>query len=172
LLQAKDQGRNQVVQLGDGMSEEQDQKKSWWPFSSLNSKTLLEASLVTNVPLDVAVQKLRGFIADHGAKILRTAENEIRLEATDNNAGRNRRKDDQPVTFVIDVQLAQEHVDRTNSSGLAAGAYVQTNVNVLIRPRRERDRRRGRATERARLLLGSLKSYLMAKEAAADPAAV
>ena len=33
LLQAKDQGRNQVVQLGDGMMEEK-VKRSWWPFQS------------------------------------------------------------------------------------------------------------------------------------------
>ncbi|MEM6654814.1 MAG: diguanylate cyclase, partial [Planctomycetota bacterium] len=32
LLQAKDQGRNQVVQLGDGMTEPVE-KKSWWPFA-------------------------------------------------------------------------------------------------------------------------------------------
>jgi len=170
LLQAKDQGRNQVVQLGDGMAEESE-KKSWWPFSNWRGKSLVEATLVTNVPLEIAIQKLRGFIADHNAKVLKTAENELRLEATDSGAGKSRRKQDRPATFVVDVALAQEHVDRTNSAGLAAGAYAQTTVNVTIRPRRDRDRRRHAATDRARLLLGSLKSYLMAKESSGEAAA-
>jgi hypothetical protein len=37
-------------------------------------------------------------------------------------------------------------------------------VEVTIRPRRDRDRRREATVERARRLLGSLKSYLMARE--------
>ncbi|MEN1682189.1 MAG: diguanylate cyclase [Planctomycetota bacterium] len=161
LLMAKDQGRNQVIQLGDGMNE-QTTKKSWWPFASFRGRTLVDTKLVTNVPLEIAIQKLRGFIADQDAKILRTAENEIRLEVTDRI--RNRRKGDRSVTFVIEVKLSQEHEERTNTSGLAAGAYVQTNLAVTIRPRRDRDRRRGLAADRARLMLGSLKSYLMARE--------
>src|SRR5262245_2260268 len=63
LLMAKDQGRNQVVQLGDGMMEEK-VKRSWWPFQSLRGGALVEAVLVSAVPIEVAVQKLRGFIAD------------------------------------------------------------------------------------------------------------
>jgi hypothetical protein len=42
--------------------------------------------------------------------------------------------------------------------------YAETRIEVLIRPRRDRDRRRDATTERARRLLGSLKSYLMARE--------
>ena len=33
LLQAKDQGRNQVMQLGDGFGTTKP-KRGWWPFSS------------------------------------------------------------------------------------------------------------------------------------------
>ncbi len=171
LLQAKDQGRNQVVQLGDGMAEEI-KTKSWWPFASWRGTCLVETKLVTNVPLEVAVQKLRGFIADHDAKIVRTAENEIRLEATDGGNGQTRRKNDRPTTFVVDVSFSQEHIERTNSAGLAAGSYVQTTAEVTIRPRRDRDRRRSAVTERARLLLGSLRSYLMAKESVEESALV
>src|SRR4029077_8829577 len=75
LLQAKDQGRNQVVQLGDGMMEEK-VKRSWWPFVAWGTRALVEATLVTTVPIEVAVQKLRGFIADQDAKIIKTNENE------------------------------------------------------------------------------------------------
>ncbi|WP_197528143.1 diguanylate cyclase domain-containing protein [Posidoniimonas polymericola] len=163
LLQAKDQGRNQVVQLGAGMDEEQP-KKSWWGFGSWG-KSLIETTLVTNVPIEVAVEKLKGFIADHDAKILKTAEHEIRIECSDAGAGSLRRTGDRPVGFVLDLKLEEEFIERENSVGLAKGAYAQTTAAVTIRPRHERDRRRGYATERARKLLGSLRSYLMAREA-------
>ena len=163
LLQAKDQGRNQVVQLGDGMMEEK-AKRSWWPFHSLRGGALVESTLVTTVPIEVAVQKLRGFIADQAAKIVKTNDNELQLAVTDGHADATRRSDDRPVTFMIHLKLSQQRSDRTNSHGLAAGAYVETRVEVVIRPRKDRDRRREATIERARRLLGSLKSYLMARE--------
>jgi hypothetical protein len=162
LLQAKDQGRNQVVQLGDGMMEEK-QKKSWWPFPGWGGHSLVEAALVTAVPIEVAIQKLRGFIADQNAKIVKTDDAELHLEITDRHSA-DRRSVDRPATFLIDLKLSQQHTERTNSQGYAAGQYVETRIEVVIRPRRDRDRRRDAVVEKARRLLGSLKSYLMAVE--------
>ncbi|MCA9239286.1 MAG: diguanylate cyclase, partial [Planctomycetales bacterium] len=164
LLQAKDQGRNQVVQLGAGMAEDEP-KKSWWGGFTSWGKSLIETTLLTNVPIEVAVEKLKGFIADHDARILKTQEHEIRVECRDLPPGMHKRKTDRPVTFIIDLKLSEEMIDRENAAGLAKGKYAQTTAQVTIRPRHERDRRRGYATDRARKLLGSLKSYLMAKEA-------
>lgn len=163
LLQAKDQGRNQVVQLGEGMMEEK-VKRSWWPFQSFRSSALVEANLVTMVPIDVAIQKLRGFIADQDAKIIKTNENELQLAITSSNAGGNRRLTDRPVTFVIHLKLSHRRIEKTNTHGLAAGAYAETCIDVTVRPRRDRDRRREATVEKARRLLGSLRSYLMARE--------
>jgi diguanylate cyclase (GGDEF)-like protein/PAS domain S-box-containing protein len=163
LLQAKDQGRNQVVQLGDGMMEEK-VKRSWWPFQSWGSRSLVEAALITPVPIEVAVQKLRGFIADQDAKIIRTAENELELAVTDRHHNLGRRSSDRPVTFLLQLKLSQRHQERTNSQGFAAGTYAETHIDVVIRPRRDRDRRRDATMDKARRLLGSLKSYLMARE--------
>jgi diguanylate cyclase (GGDEF)-like protein/PAS domain S-box-containing protein/putative nucleotidyltransferase with HDIG domain len=169
LLQAKDQGRNQVVQLGEGMMAESPKKK-WWPFGSfsLRGQALVESTLITNVPIEIAIQKLRGFIADHTAKIAKISENEIRLESSDKSAVHLRRRNDRPLDFVIEMKFVQEHHERTNSLGFAAGSYVQTKVIVTIRTRRDRDRRLSHATERARLVLASVKSYLMAKEEAVE----
>jgi diguanylate cyclase (GGDEF)-like protein/PAS domain S-box-containing protein/putative nucleotidyltransferase with HDIG domain len=163
LLQAKDQGRNQVVQLGDGMMEEKP-KKSWWPFQSWGGQALVEATLVTAVPIEVAIQKLRGFIADQNAKIVKTADAELHLEVTDRHTADTRRATDRPTTFLIDLKLSQTHMDRSNSHGFAAGNYVETRIDTVIRPRRDRDRRRDAVVDKARRLLGSLKSYLMAQE--------
>jgi diguanylate cyclase (GGDEF)-like protein/PAS domain S-box-containing protein/putative nucleotidyltransferase with HDIG domain len=163
LLQAKDQGRNQVVQLGDGMMEEK-VKRSWWPFQVWRGGALVEATLVTMVPIEVAVQKLRGFIADQEAKIVKTNDNELQLIVTDGAANANRRTADRSMAFVIHLKLSQQHSERSNTQGFAAGAYVETRIDVQIRPRRDRDRRREATVEKARRLLGSLKSYLMARE--------
>jgi diguanylate cyclase (GGDEF)-like protein/PAS domain S-box-containing protein len=165
LLQAKDQGRNQVVQLGGGMnSDEQTSKKSWWPFQAWGSSALAEATLVTAVPIEVAVQKLRGFVSDQDAKITKADENQLILEVTDRLVSNNRRRTDRSVTFVIEMHFSQRHVERANTQGLAAGKYLETCIDVTIRPRRERDRRRDTTVNKARQLLGSLKSYLMAQE--------
>jgi hypothetical protein len=87
--------------------------------------------------------------------------------------GKNRRETDRPFSFVIDLRLSQQQIERSNAAGMAKGAYAHTFIDVTIKPKRERDRRRGQAMDRARLLMGSLKSYLMAKEAdieAVEPA--
>jgi diguanylate cyclase (GGDEF)-like protein/PAS domain S-box-containing protein len=162
LLQAKDQGRNQVVQLGDGMMEEK-VKKSWWPFQTWGGHALVETTLATAVPIEVAIQKLRGFIADQNAKIVKTDDTELNLEVTDCHSA-DRRSTDRPTTFVIELKLSQQHCDRSNTAGFAAGNYVETQIAVVIRPRRDRDRRRDAVVDKARRLLGSLKSYLMAQE--------
>jgi hypothetical protein len=144
-------------------------KRNWWPFRAWRGGSLLEAKLVTMVPLEVAVQKLRGFIADHAAKIVKTDENQLELAVTDGHAEVNRRTNDRPMTFLILLKLSQRHTERSNTQGFAAGTYVETVVDVTIRPRRDRDRRRDAAMEKARRLLGSLKSYLMAREDDGDP---
>ena len=114
LLQAKDQGRNQVVQLGDGMMEEK-VKRSWWPFQSLRGGALVEATLVSAVPIEVAVQKLRGFIADQDAKIVKTNENELQLSITDSQAttqsplDRSARNVLDPIEAVAAAHRAVEH---------------------------------------------------------------
>ncbi|MEO1498847.1 MAG: diguanylate cyclase [Planctomycetota bacterium] len=170
LLQAKDQGRNQVVQLGDGMADTTGKKTSWLGRlfgGGANSSRVIETKLVTKVPVELAVEKLKGFVADREAKILKAGLNHLRLQIDDQVTARDGTV--RPIAFLTDLRLAEEHVDRTNTQGFARGKYVQTAITVSIKAKRERDRRGGRAIERGRLLLGNLMSYLMAHEAD-DPA--
>jgi diguanylate cyclase (GGDEF)-like protein len=163
LLMAKEQGRNQVVQLGNGMEKEQIKKK-WWSFGNLRAKPVVQTALMTAVPIDVAIEKLKGFVSDHQAKIVATRENSVELEVSSEHVAHNRRKGDRHVTYRVEMQFGEERVERKNNSGYAAGEYAQTRIQVEIRPKRARCRR-GDMAERARLLLQSLKAYLMAKEA-------
>lgn len=172
LLMAKDQGRNQVVQLGDGMQVTETPKGGImnlgkWMLGSWSSRKtgmIVDTRLVTNVPIELAVEKLRGFIADRDATILKTEENYLKLVVEQGGTGGTRRTADEPVSFTLEIQLSQEHIERTNNIGLAAGKYVQTNIDIKIHPKRERDARKSRVVERGRQLQSSLQSYLMAKE--------
>ncbi|WP_324346897.1 diguanylate cyclase [Hydrogenophaga sp.] len=164
LLQAKERGRNQVVQMGDAMQEPQ-KKKRWWSFGSLRPQPLLEAMLLTEVPIEIAIQKLRGFVTDQKAKVLATRENHIELELSGQSVTPYRRRGDRTDYFRVEIEFGEKRVERTNNVGLAAGSYAMSTAHVVIRPRRSRDRRYGDQADRARLLLNNLKAYLMAKEA-------
>lgn len=169
LLQAKDQGRNQVVQLGAGMMEEK-VKRSWFRFRPWSGTSLIETRLSTNVPIELAIQKLRGFISDRAAKVLRVTDSEVRLEVDERAVGKAQ-QNESPVTYVVEIKFGQQREMRSNTAGFAAGEYVATIADVTIRPKRDRDRNKGYVTERARMLFGSLKSYLMARETPLQPVA-
>jgi diguanylate cyclase (GGDEF)-like protein len=169
LLTAKERGRNQVVQMGDRMQQPA-KKKKWWNFGSLRTQPLIETTLTTDVPIDVAIQKLRGFVSDQSAKIVATRENHIEMEIAGQNVGNNRRRGDRPDPFRVEIEFGEKRIERTNNVGLAAGSYALSTAQVVIRPRRSRNRRQGDQAERARLILQSLKAYLMAKEVDADGA--
>jgi diguanylate cyclase (GGDEF)-like protein len=165
LLEAKATGRNRVVQLGGGTSDEPaPKKKSWWPFGGGTLDALLKVQLVTNVPLEVAIEKLRGFVADHNAQIASTSDTRLELILDGSKLSPIRRSTDRAVPFSLELDFSQKHTNSTNAQGLTAGMHVQTHIQATVRPRRDRDRRREDASERARQLLNSLKSYLMARE--------
>ncbi len=163
LLMAKEQGRNQVVQLGNGMEKEKPKKK-WWSFGGLNAKPVVQTTLTTAVPIDVAIEKLKGFVSDHQAKIVSTRENSVELEVSSEHVAHNRRKGDRHVTYRVEMQFDEERIQRHNNIGLATGVYAQTRITLEIRPKRARSRRRADMADRARLILQSIKAYLMAKE--------
>ncbi|HYO25561.1 MAG TPA: diguanylate cyclase [Lacipirellulaceae bacterium] len=163
LLTAKEKGRNQVVQVGNRMPQTP-KKKSWWSFGSLRPQPLIEAKLTTDVPIDIAIQKLRGFVSDQSAKILATRENHIELEIGDQNVGQHRRRSDRTERFRVEIDFSEQQIERSNNVGLARGNYSLSVAQVTIRPKRSRNRRQGDQSDRARLILQSLKAYLMAKE--------
>jgi diguanylate cyclase (GGDEF)-like protein/PAS domain S-box-containing protein len=168
LLTAKAQGRNQVVQLGNAMQTPQQPKKKWWNFGIFRAEPLVEAVLTTEVPINVAIEKLRGFVNDNGAKIISIRGDRVELEMSSEQVGRNRRKIDRPVPYRIELEFSEQRLEKTNSFGLASGTYAHTVAAVTIRPKRRRNRRRGDQLDRAKLILQSLKAYLMAKQLVVD----
>lgn len=163
LLMAKEQGRNQVVQLGNGM-EVETKKNPWWKFASLRAQPVVSTTLTSAVPIDIAIEKLRGFVSDHQAKILSTRENSVELEVSSEKVSHDRRRSDSHVTFRVEMQFSEMRVERSNNLGFAAGEYAHTKVDLKIRPKRNKRRRKADMAERARLIQQSIKAYLMAKE--------
>ena len=163
LLMAKEQGRNQVVQLGNGMDEKKPKKK-WWNFGGLRANPVIEAKLTSKVPIDIAIEKLRGFVSDHKAKVVSTRENRVEMEISSDQVSHHRRRGDRDVVLRLEIEFREERHERANELGLASGVYVKTAADVVIRPKRSRNRRGTETAERARLLVQSLKAYLMARE--------
>jgi len=169
LLMAKASGRNTVVQLGSGSAAEPTgEKRGLWPRKSSDPTVSLERDLATPAPIKVAIEKLRGFVADHQAKIVAIDGNRVKLEI-DSRPGRTRRRGDRPVTFCVELRFEEEQFEKTQSHGAATRTVSRTKIHVAISPRKNRDRRRADVADRAREVLASFRSYLMASEEDAPP---
>jgi len=168
LLLAKERGRNRVVQLGTGGGDEVEPKKGFLSWRPSRSKQLIERELLTAVPIKMAIEKLRGFVADHNAQIVRIDGNHVQLEITDGNSGWIRRANDRPVMFSVDVHFEEERLQR--DGGAAAGsAVVRTKIRLNIGVKKNRDRRRSDVSQRATDVLLSFRSYLMATDEEGAP---
>ena len=162
LLQAKSMGRDRVVQLGSGMQGDEKTARQGWIRSWFHSgppDVLLERTLVTPVPLKVAAEKLKGFVADHHAEISAIEEDHILLKVDGQYDPLLRRRVERSVALIIELEFTENHAIEGDDQ-----SPVHTTAHVTIRPKRNRDRRKRDAIERARQLLVSLKSYLIAHE--------
>ncbi|MBM4088160.1 MAG: diguanylate cyclase [Planctomycetes bacterium] len=161
LMHAKQSGRNRVVQLGTGIPDDgkapQRAKRRRW-FQPTPSSLLLEETLVTAVPLALTTEKLRGFISDHYAEIVTTEDEKLLLEIRKKSPDA-RRSNDRPVAFLLSLHFVHP---REDAKGAGEFGGTRTSISVKIRLANNRDRRRADATERARQLFLSLRSYLMA----------
>lgn len=170
LFDAKQQGRNRVVQLGSGIGEDAEKPKSgaWlsrlWPHRNSTPDLLLEKWLGTPVPLNMTIEKLRGFVADHFATISAIEGEKITLQIDGNRGELTKRNSDRPVPFIVELRFSEERIEGASTSGGPAGRVVRTKIYVAVRPKRNRDRRRNDTIERARMVVSSIKSYLMAQE--------
>ena len=124
---------------------------------------VLEQNLVSLVPLKVAIEKLRGFVSDHSAEIKSIEDSRILMHVEAHNPAEARRHADRPVPLIVELAFAEEHF-RANNVAASTPSQTRTKIQVIMRPKRSRDRRRPPAVNRARQLLASLRSYLMATD--------
>ncbi|MBN2579863.1 MAG: diguanylate cyclase [Pirellulales bacterium] len=165
LLIAKAQGRNCVVQLGSGSGKDSSSASFRIPpRRSDKPHEVLQKTLITAVPVKMAVEKLRGFVADHQAEVVSIHGNHVVLEITDQLSYRMRRVSDRAMTFTIDLKFEEErtHPEVTRCRGSAG--LVRTRIHVQISLQKIRNRRREEVLHRAEQVLISFRSYLMATE--------
>ena len=165
LLKAKDNGRNRVIQLGSGngssgVATSDGQTSGWFSWfgsSESSSKIDLELDILTPVPADLAIEKLRGFIADHGAEIISVNESQVSIKVNALHQGHGRRTVDQHIGLKVNLTLSE----RLGETRLGVSALTKTNVHVEIEPIRSRNRRNRHLNTCVRRVVASLRSYLM-----------
>ena len=166
LLTAKDMGRNRVVQLGTGFGMTPEvPRRRWWRAARPHTELRLERELVATIPIQIAIEKLRGFVADHAAKIVAIEDNivQIKIDASPKSL---RRCSDRSIPFLVELTLSEEH----SADGEAGfGGPWRTLIHVAIQSPYRRDRRWRDVQNRAERVLVSLRSYLMAIDTNQQP---
>ncbi len=160
LLEAKRIGRNTVVQLGDGLARTGNGVATTLAGQP-SGELMLDTVLVTSVPLNIAIEKLRGFVLDHHAEILGIKADRIDLQI-DAQQSQTRRRNDRPVPFLVELLFSEQRVPIKNAAGDATSRMLKTRVRVSIRLKRTRDRRNAAMMSQAMSILAAIQSYLMA----------
>ncbi|HVX10120.1 MAG TPA: diguanylate cyclase [Pirellulales bacterium] len=161
LLNAKEQGRNRVVQLGSGGEHAMVDVAG---AAQAAGNPLAERVLVSEAPLAVCIEKLRGFVADQHGSIESIKDNSVRVRIGDEGGSFFRRMTDRAVRLMINLDFVDVEQERQRPSDKRRYGNARTKIHVTIGPRRNRDRRQVQLQERSRQLLVSLRSYLMATE--------
>ncbi len=166
LLQAKDNGRNQVVQLGVGGQFEAvgqaTDKRRWlgWLCGDV-AQTELKATLTTPVPPELAIQKLRGFIADHNAEILSVSEGELKLKLNVTYATGGRRSRDSHLPFCVQLKLS-ESIRRVGVGGAdRVTTQPRTVIQIELTPLRSAARRSQEVAVCGRRIIVGINGYVM-----------
>ncbi|MEZ6086634.1 MAG: diguanylate cyclase [Pirellulaceae bacterium] len=165
LYKAKENGRNRVVQLGSGLrepvSQTKQQSKGWFHWLIHPSQSdRVSATLTTRVPVEMVVEKLRGFIADHSAEILKVQDQKVELRLNVHASASGRRKADTVSAFFVSIDLQENEISASAAS--SESKLLQTVIKANVSPWRGRDRRGAEVKDACRNVIASLKSYLMA----------
>jgi diguanylate cyclase (GGDEF)-like protein/PAS domain S-box-containing protein len=166
LFEAKRMGRNMVVQLGPGLDEGHDApcEQPAAP-QDCDDELFLDRVLVAAVPLNMAIQKLRGFVSDHHAEVVSIKGDRINLQI-DMEAERNgRRRSDHKVPFTVELTISEQNVPLYGDDARVTN-LTRTRIRVTIRLKRDRDRRYANVAQAFAVILSALQSYLMTSQEA------
>ena len=103
-------------------------------------------------------------------KIVKIDGSDVDLRVEERRKGSLRPFGERPIGFCIHLQFAEERLEKPGPSASDPGtsgtmvAATRTRIRVAVTPQRNRDRRRTDVQSRARDVLISLRSYLMAVE--------
>ncbi|MEM7557697.1 MAG: diguanylate cyclase, partial [Planctomycetota bacterium] len=172
LLMAKENGRNRVMQLGAGQDidvavetefpEEQPneaRRNGWLSWFANSRQPLFERDFLASLPRDLAVQKLDGFIHDHGGQVESVEDNLVVIRLKCNS--KEVRKGDRITNMLMRIEIKEVQFD----SGARGRTSYQnrTLFAVSVLPHRARDRREGSLRNQAVQLMISFQAYLAAE---------
>lgn len=168
LLLAKEGGRNRVVHI-DAASpvnaatkkEPKAAKAGWFSWlGSSASEVLHEASLFTNVPLNIAIERLRGFIGDHHAEVLATEAHEVSLKVDSRNLKIPNREGDRATTFTLQLVLSEVEMA---GAGPRKGKQIFTVIQIQVQVSKQRDRRNTNLVYQAECVRARFQSFMAAQ---------
>jgi diguanylate cyclase (GGDEF)-like protein len=160
LLKAKDNGRNRVIQLGSGnkpVNVPKQTSRRWFgwfdpdPVAGHN-----EFDILAPVPSDLAIEKLRGFIADHAAEVINVKESQVSLKMNFRCQLGGRRRADRRIAIRAQLTMSDQRADEQTGN-----RFCKTNIHVILEPIRNRDRRSRELVECFHQVATSLNSYLV-----------
>lgn len=174
LITAKESGRNRVVQLGSGLSNSSqlptnphvedrssstDQRSGWLGWFVSQSASILSREYLSAVPLEIAMQKLEGFVKDHAAEVLSTTKNQLSVRIR--SVAGARRRGEHPVPMILNIDFVEVQY---RSQARNAAYQSRTKFSVSFCPVKSRDRRQSAFEGQAHQLLLSFQAYIVGQE--------
>lgn len=174
LMTAKETGRNRVVQLGVGRDgatvpanidmqakhkQLEAQRSSWLGWFTRQNQPIRSTEYLSAVPMEIAVEKLQGFIQDHRAEILSTTPSHLSIQIK--SGGSARRRGEHPVPMIMNLDIQQVQYC---TGGRKKVYQNRTRISVSIHPVRPRDRRQSALDGQAQQLLLSFQAYIVGQE--------
>jgi diguanylate cyclase (GGDEF)-like protein/PAS domain S-box-containing protein len=165
LLRAKEQGRNCVVSLCDDVPMEAARATAAAPppdagpnWRDHDGQAIATQQLTTTSPMDIVISKLRGWVQDYNAKILRAEPDYLEIRIDKVPGVQLRRLTDRHTPLIVQIEL-----QRTTHSGTEEPTKQATStvMNINVRPFRHRDRRHKDLANRAQRLIAEIRGYLM-----------
>lgn len=171
LLTAKESGRNRVVQTGAGLNEtpksakaaavNEQEKSSWLGLFRSNRSAILEKEYLASVPEEVAIQKLKGFIADHKAEVLSATSTHVSIRIDGQNSDGVRRRGERVAVIMLDINIQGVKIC---THGRSKSYQNRTKFSVKARTIKARDRRSAVLMGQINQILHSFQAYVVAQE--------
>ncbi len=170
LLIAKESGRDRVIGLGldsknpnaiDATKKSAPHPCSWLGWFTPAVVFKQEYELLTNVPRDVTLQKLKGFVSGFQAAVIEVESDRIILEVDCRKAPIPQTKNERLCKFHLEIGIAEVEM---NAGGKKGNVKTCTLLNLHISPVRSRDRRTDALVSQATRLKTAFQGVMVAHD--------
>ena len=171
LLIAKESGRDRVIGLGldtktpnstnTTKKSKSSNPRSWLGWFQPTVVFKQEYELITNVPRDVTLQKLKGFVSGFHAAVVEVEGDRIVLEIDCRKAPIPQTKNERLGKFHLEIGIVEVEM---NAGGKKGNVKTCTLLNLQISPVRSRDRRTDALVSQATRLKTAFQGVMVAHD--------